>query len=73
MKSTRDEGGQAFPRPAHPGMTLRDWFAGQVVSGLITRRAAEAYQSMETNAPEVAEVAYRIADAMIAHRGSNEH
>lgn len=59
-----------FPNPlnpreiqvqVHPGLTVRDYFAGQVLSG-----AAATW--MESSR-ELAELAYRIADAMIAARG----
>ena len=41
MSKSQPTGGQAFPRAARegvpgnewPGMTLRDWFAGQALSG----------------------------------------
>jgi hypothetical protein len=60
----------AFPfptnHPAHEGMTLRDWFAGQAINGLVTA----FYSVEETIAYEdIAPQAYRIADAMIKARG----
>lgn len=66
-----DDGGPAFP--AIPGdmaqgpccywggMTLRDWFAGQVLIGLSIRREGK------TDAYD-AQLAYRLADAMLAAR-----
>lgn len=63
----RDDGGPAFPRGvsetkedyagAQGGMSLRDWFAGQAMVGY----EAESAQA-------IAEVAYAIADAMLAER-----
>lgn len=55
-------GGPAFPHPAladegEPGMTLRDYFAGQALVGLCTGFAGSAKS------------AYAIADAMISERG----
>jgi len=48
------------------GMTLRDWFAGQAINGLVTT----FYSVDETIAYEdIAPQAYRIADAMIEARG----
>ena len=44
------------------GMTLRDWFAGQAISGILIR------DRMQFNR-ELAEFAYDIADAMIEKRG----
>jgi hypothetical protein len=59
-----DNGGQAFPHEHHRGMTLRDWFAGQALSAVIT--FDEPGKPLGMNA--VAFVAYQIADAMIAER-----
>ena len=59
----------AFPRPGfdkparmQDGMTLRDYFAGQVVGGLITR------PTYKGTAAEAATLAYAIADAMLIAR-----
>jgi len=65
------DGGLAFPDPArasgHPmesGMSLRDWFAGQALAGLL------AYpENGEWFKPtSLARAAYDYADAMIAER-----
>jgi hypothetical protein len=48
------------------GMTLRDYFAGQAINGLVTA----FYSVDETIAYEdIAPQAYRIADAMLEARG----
>ncbi len=66
-------GGPAFPseqryssETVHVlGMTLRDWFAGQALVGLLASGvAAERGQSSE----DVAGAAYANADAMLAER-----
>ena len=44
------------------GMTLRDWFAGQAIAGMM------AYPGNRTTAITLAEIAYEMADAMIATR-----
>lgn len=61
---TSKNGSQAFPYNTAwgtPGMTLRDWFAGQALSRLAVMNA-----SWPANV--VPEYCYRIADAMIAAR-----
>jgi hypothetical protein len=67
--SIKDDGGPAFPRPASTdhefdaripsqiGMTLRDYFAANVMQGLVIEDSALA-----------AKVAYQFADAMLAER-----
>ncbi len=77
---TKDTGGPAFPRPVsgnpdHDGMTLRDWFAGQALSGMtgagtefmnaLCKRAKERGISEEELG---AKMAYVLADAMLAER-----
>lgn len=49
--------------PAHPGMTMRDWFAGQALAGTM------ASGRCISNAPEwVPGYCYDVADAMLAER-----
>ena len=68
---TINDGGPAFPsvgegfgNPSYsaPGMTLRDWFAGQALAGLI------ADQSRDGSADDRARYAYAYADAMLKAR-----
>ena len=72
--STPTNGGPAFPEPfvpqssgftlnMHPGMSLRDWFAGQAMAALFARDDTFAY-----GRAEIAELAYQQADAMLAAR-----
>ncbi len=65
-----DKGGSAFPtawgNPEHggdyvPGMSLRDWFAGQALAGLLSG-------GMGCRADMLHSEPYRIADAMLAAR-----
>jgi hypothetical protein len=68
--STINDGGPAFPRPmvaAAPGMTLRDWFAGQAMQGLIASPRGPVNGGTVTDS-WVAENAYIVADAMLAAR-----
>ena len=76
--SERNDGGPAFPRPSgeardgngtsfwppgHPGMTLRDWFAGQALAGLIASNMGRI-----DDGESYARLAGLHADAMIAER-----
>lgn len=76
-----NDGGPAFPVPAdiqfpgtpdelrldgsYPGMTMRDYFAGQSMIGSARPRYGESRQSHLAN---IAREAYQIADAMLAER-----
>jgi hypothetical protein len=59
-------GGPAFPchpgieNPLYDGMTLRDYFAAKAMEGLVANNS--------TDAQEIAQAAYIIADAMLARR-----
>lgn len=74
MTDVRKTGGPAFPfnyvdadgltQEAHPGMTLRDWFAGQALAGYMGHR----WNRTEKLADDAAEEAYRLADAMLRER-----
>jgi hypothetical protein len=75
MKDKIEDGGPAFPARPHEqlgggiitatndGMTLRDWFAGQVLSGNLGNPFASP-------ADTISKRAYEIADAMIEARKS---
>lgn len=70
MSAPIDEGGPAFPGQPwpdkvgvyekSPGMSIRDWFAGQALAGY-------RYDEIAT-AQGVAEWVYLMADAMLAER-----
>ena len=51
--------------PAFPGMTLRDWFAGQALIGILGSRNGFLVDVGTENAPMWA---YQVADAMLAAR-----
>ena len=74
MSAPTNNGGPAFPisdtfHPDYTGMSLRDWFAGQVIT--------KAYQEMKesdfcdykgSHMRVAAKIAYQLADAMLAAR-----
>lgn len=82
MTDKPDDGGPAFPQFAPPmarmdpvtghienvpdGMSLRDWFAGQVLRGLLNN------ESNTKDAVMFAVDAYRFADAMLAARAKDK-
>lgn len=63
-----NDGGPAFPVPEKPysqigfetGMTLRDYFAGQALAGIMS--------DPDTAYAEAVELAYNTADTMLRHR-----
>lgn len=63
----REDGGPAFPPVVMdaPGMSLRDWFAGQALSGLLADPNVRSSESLFENA---AASAYIFADAMLVAR-----
>lgn len=82
-----ENGGPAFPRPVgnngathyedrycnddHPGMSLRDYFAGQVLTGIFVN--AQGLGEMDPTArramlKDCAAILYETADAMLAAR-----
>jgi hypothetical protein len=74
MSQPIDDGGPAFPCEAladyrdteatkFKGMSLRDWFAGQALAGLVFHNDYGARSD-----DEIANGAYAYADAMIAAR-----
>ena len=48
------------------GMTLRDYFAAKAMTGLLTAEIVGEYSN-----EHVAEISYRIADAMLKARNEN--
>jgi len=66
----KNNGGTVFPISDSDyvtrGLTLRDYFAGQALVGLILRGLN--VQEMPANKREYAVVSYKFADAMIAEK-----
>jgi len=80
--TTINDGGPAFPVPdSHHangqvqyganGMTLRDWFAGQALAGLLASPRGPVDGGAITDS-WVAENAYIVADAMLRARDTRE-
>jgi len=75
-----NDGGQAFPTGAacdadgrlrshgNAGMSLRDWFAGQAIGGLITGRDWSFIPDAHEKMTAWARAAYSVADEMLAER-----
>ncbi len=71
MNSQINDGGPAFPvihnpqdpRPDQDGMSLRDWFAGQVIATSLDKGIAN-----EVPRSRIVRDAYELADAMIEAR-----
>ena len=78
---SKDNGGPAFPAPVDvktdfslrdvtSGMTLRDWFAGQALAGILGSGDFLSPEGlfMENGAGAMSQAAYLLADAMLAER-----
>ena len=75
-----DDGEPAFPNSvpddktgewmSSPGMTLRDWFAGQALTGLVLLVGGS--DKAQELSRDTAAVAYALADAMLAERTHNK-
>ena len=61
FKDIMEAGGPAIPTGSHYGITLRDWFAGQALIGMMAYNGTKGCGHM-------ANVAYEYADAMLAAR-----
>jgi hypothetical protein len=75
VKIPEFDGGHAFPKDATMGggMTLRDYFAAQAMQVAYHWHFSEAHNPSDCWLPsltEVAESAYKMADAMLAARKS---
>ena len=74
MTDQIDTGGPAFPiettaTPYAPGMSLRDWFAGQALAGYTASGDINPYGTASPESlAKIASWAYRVSDAMIAAR-----
>ena len=75
----KNDGGPAFPQfwvdgltkeaVLHDGMSLRDWFAGQIAAGSLSSMAhIDVVYETQIKAELFAVEVYRLADAMLAER-----
>ena len=71
--SDKPDGGPAFGHGDHvnggdPGMSLRDYFAGQALAGIIPICENDVIVEGDTYGCHIARNAYLLADCMIAER-----
>lgn len=62
------EHGSEYSISAHPGMTLRDYFAAQVMQGLLACPREFVGVNPKAPWPDRAKLAYTAADAMLKAR-----
>lgn len=67
----KTDGGPAFGHGDHvhggyPGMSIRDWFAGQALAGMASISLEDG--DMVMGWADMSKAAYRAADAMLAER-----
>lgn len=75
MSDGKNDGGPAFPfeyevgeglgKALHTGMTLRQWYAGQALIGLLAHASGE-------DPHKAPEMAFALADALIEHEASHD-
>lgn len=56
---------------SYPGMSVRDWFAGQSIASVIAlaiKTVEDGTESRSLGEKDIAEAAYAMADAMLAER-----
>ena len=78
--SAKETGGAAFPYALLPdiewvpGLTIRDWFAGQALGGVIVadELARQDLKAEGLTFRDWANASYRAADAMLAERARDE-
>lgn len=85
MNTKHEDGGPAFPTVSasvhlpHHGMTLRDWFAGMALQGLLANPGGPiqangmsgwSFTNCEDN--DVAKLTWILADAMLAARSQTK-
>jgi hypothetical protein len=73
MTGKIDDGGPAYPREDYQGggsgqtgMSLRDWFAGHALAGMMSHTGS---YGMGNGPQNISDRCYELADAMIKARG----
>lgn len=68
------DGGPAFPIPeVHcEGMSLRDYFAGQVLAGALANPATMMDAENDEHTQQLASIVYTVADAMLRARETQD-
>lgn len=64
---TYGDGSTQMPYVAQEGMTLRDYFAGQALAGILANNWA-TYRAFDEEGTAVAAIAYQYADKMLESR-----
>ena len=59
----QNSAGENQARECWPGMTLRDWFAGQALAGMVA-----GSRGLDITIEQFATESYSLADAMLAER-----
>ena len=77
MSEALNDGGPAFGHGDHvhggyPGMSLRDWFAGQAISGGAYMLGISGADQESADRRTLVATAYAIADDMLAERSKAE-
>lgn len=61
-----NSGGEAFPSSECHGMSLREWYAGMALQGILAGMLADPSVSNCPKPDDTARQAFRYADAMLA-------
>lgn len=79
MSDERNDGGPAFAAIGvssagdvyhQNGMSLRDWFAGQALAGMVVNAKASGPEHLDALQNKLAELSYSMADAMLKARSA---
>ena len=60
--------GQTFAPDMSDGMSLRDWFAGMALQGILSRMKPHDAKDEQSVTGRIANLSYVIADAMLTER-----